>query len=158
MKTLLLILTTTKDTPKAVDYAFKQAREQKARLEAFFVLDAKLPQSVIRKLTQEGFIGDTPSSDLAESLLEEYEQRGVRRLESIKERARREGVELHTSLRRGDVAEVCLAFIEEQKPQEVILPHMKQSRLSRFIFSSAVDKIQSGSTCPVTIVEELEKG
>ena len=154
MDTILLLLTTTRETPKTADYMFSQAKKGKCFLDALFILDPGMGQALSKKLEQTSFLGESSCSDIAQSLTREYHQRGREKLDRLRESAVREGLELRAVFREGDVAEECLRAVELLKPKEVILTKVKSSRLSRFIFSRSADRIQARAGCPVTVIEE----
>ena len=76
MKTILLTLSTTRQSPKTIDYALKKAQKEKASLIILFIVDPDLPHLVLDKMLDVGFMGDKPSMKLYQSILKEYRERG----------------------------------------------------------------------------------
>ena len=157
MKTILWILTTTKDTPKTTDYVLAHAKSQGIRLIVLLVLDSKLGQEAFRKLEQESFFGGGQSAQLTEMLIQDYEERGRRKFADIELCAAENKVPVETRLKRGDTAEECAAVIRECQPDEIVLTRMHDSRFSRFFFSGPAEKIKSSAVCPVTVIDDKEK-
>ncbi len=137
MKSILWIITTTKDTPLTVQHAFHQAQTQDVQLVVLFVLDPKLKQQT-------------------ESLFPSYEEKIEKKFSDIEMRSAGKNVAIKTLLREGDIAQECVSVIREFKPTEIIFTKMKGSQFSRFFFSTAADKVKTAAGCPVTVIEEKE--
>jgi len=154
MKTILLALSTTRQSPKTIDYALKQAQKEKARLFILFIVDPDLPHLVLDKMMDVGFMGDKPSLELYHSILKEYKERGKKITEDISRAAESMGIEWSTIMVEGEFIKECLKVIEEKNPGITILTRAERSSLSRFLFGSAVNRLKQKSPCPLKIVEE----
>ena len=154
MKTILWLLTTTRDTPKTIDHVIRQAGAKGAKVDVFFVLDQLLGEEVFKRLAQESFVGGGPSRDLAASLLQDYGERGKLKFGDLTKRMEEAKIEVSTCICEGCTVEECIKKIGEAKPVEIVLTKMSGSRLSRFVLETALDKIQAFATCPVTVIEE----
>lgn len=154
MKTILLALSTTRQSPKTIDYALNRAQEDKARLVILFIVDPDLPHLILDKMMDVGFMGDKPSLELHESILKEYRERGRKITEEISQRASSLGLEYSTIMAEGEFVEECLKLIKKELPEETILTRAERSNLSRFLFGSAVNRLKKKSPCPVKIVDE----
>jgi len=154
VKTILLTLSTTRQSPKTINYALKQAQKEKAHLVILFIVDPDLPHLILDKMMDVGFMGDKPSLELYHSILKEYKERGKKITEEISREADRLGIEWSDVMAEGEFIEECLKVIEEKKPEMTILTRAERSRLSRFLHGSAVNRLQQKSKCPIKIVEE----
>lgn len=154
MKNILLVLSTTRQSPKTVELAIEKARDEKADLTALFVLDSGMPESIFEKLTDIGFTGDKPSQQLRDSILVEYRERGKAKLGEIEAQAADMGISCGSIVKEGDFREECLSLIKEKKADLVIITRKKRSSLSRFIFGSPLEEIKNGAGCEMLIVEE----
>lgn len=154
MKDILLVLSTTRQSPKTIDAAFEKARQEKRGLTALFVLDSEMPESIFEKLTDIGFTGEKPSKQLQESILTEYRVRGSRKLKELEEKARQMNIAFKTIIREGDFTKECLSVINEEGADFVIITRKKRSSLSRFIFGSALAEIGSQTDCEMLIIDE----
>ncbi|MBE9503944.1 MAG: universal stress protein [Proteobacteria bacterium] len=154
MKNILLVLSTTRQSPKTIELALERAMNEGARLTGLFILDSNIADSIFEKLTDSGFIGDKPSQQLHSSILLEYRQRGMVKLEETKEMAAKKGVSFEAIIKEGDFFNECLEEINKSKADLVILTRKKRSSLSRFIFGSYVENIKKGVDCEVLIVDE----
>lgn len=154
MKTILLALSTTRQSPKTIDYALKKAQREKAHLIILFIVDPDLPHLVLDKMLDVGFMGDKPSMKLYQSILKEYRERGKKITEEISKAADSLGIEWSTQVAEGEFTVECLKVIEEKKPKMTILTRTERSRLSRFLHGSAVNQLKRKTKCPITIVKE----
>jgi nucleotide-binding universal stress UspA family protein len=154
MKQILLALSTTRQSPKTIDYALKQAQKEKADLAILFIVDPDLPHLILDKMMDVGFMGDKPSMELYQSILEEYRERGKKIIEEISRKADELGIKCSTIVAEGEFVEECLIVIKEKNPEMTILTRAERSSLSRFLFGSAVNRLKHKSQCPIRVVEE----
>jgi nucleotide-binding universal stress UspA family protein len=154
VKTILLALSTTRQSPKTIDYALKKAQKEKAHLVILFIVDPDLPHLVLDKMLDVGFMGDKPSMKIYKSILKEYRERGKKITKEISKAADSLGIEWSTQVEEGEFTVECLKLIEEKKPKMTILTRTERSRLSRFLHGSAVNQLKRKTKCPITIVKE----
>ncbi len=69
MKKILLLLSTTRESPKSINTALEIAEKQNAELLVLFILDYELSQSIIEKLTEAGWIGGKATEELHHAIL-----------------------------------------------------------------------------------------
>ncbi len=154
MKNILLVLSTTRQSPKTIELALEKVKEKGSSLSALFVLDSEMPGSILEKLTDAGFTGEKPSQDLHDSILTDYRERGKKKLDEIEKLAKEMDVPFTAIIREGDFTSECLAEIKDRKSDIVITTRKKRSSLSRFIFGSPIEQIRDQSECEMIIVEE----
>ncbi len=154
MLNILLVVSTTRDSPKTVTYAVKRVKELNGRLIVLCVIDTSMAHSIQGKLADSGFVGDKPGEELYQKILEEYKQRGEKKLAEVAQAAHQEGIEAETILREGDLAQECLEFIEQKQVYAVIVGRKKTSKLSQFIFGSPIKVIEKNAPCPVEVIDE----
>ncbi len=154
MVNILLVLSTTRESPRTIDYAFKRVQELKGNLVALCVIDTSLAASIQEKLADSAFIGDKPGEDVYQKILEEYKQRGERKLKEIEDAAQKHHISIKTILREGDIVKECLDTIDQVKAFAVIIGRKKRSKLSQFIFGSPIKLIEKNAKCPVEVIEE----
>ena len=68
MENILLVLSTTRQSPKTIDLAIEKVKKENSSLTALFVLDSEMPESILEKLTDSGFTGEKPSQELRDSI------------------------------------------------------------------------------------------
>jgi len=154
MKTIILAMSTTRESPKTIDYALQEAKREGAKLIAIFVVDPESADAIFSKLTDTVFMGERPSQNLREAILKEYQERAQKSLTHICRKSKSFQIDCETLLREGGFTEECLKIIEEKKADWVILNRAPRSNLSRFLFGSAVNELKKRSPCPIKIIEE----
>jgi nucleotide-binding universal stress UspA family protein len=151
---ILLALSTTRQSPKTIERAISEAEKGSKRMVSLFVVDHGVPDSIGRLLITTGYLGEKPSQKLADAILDEYRERGLRRLGEICADSSKRGIRCETMLREGDFAEEVLKVTAEKDAGKVVLTRAKRSGLSRFLFGSAVNRVREKASCPVEIVKE----
>jgi|GEM_PF-6141529 len=153
-RNILLVISTTRESPRTIAYALRRAQELKGKLVALCVIDTALPNSIVDQLSDSGFVGDKPGEEIYDEIMEEYQHRGEKKLAEIVEAARRNTIPAKGVLKKGDLVEECLKVAREEKAAVVIVGRKKMSKLSQFIFGSPIRKIEKNSQCPVEVIEE----
>lgn len=153
-KTIMLVLSTTRQSPVTVEEAIATAKSENAELIVLFVNDAQIPGMIFERMTDYDFIGDKPSEELSTAIQREYCLRGNALLDEIEKKAKAEGVRCKTIIEGGEFVDACLKMVERYRVDLIIVNRLKRSSLSRFFFGSAVDKLAANAPCPVKIVEE----
>ena len=151
---ILLVLSTTRQSPATVDHALRRATEENEPLHVLFILDSDMPGSIFDRLTDMGFMGERPSQQLSDAILSEYRERGSAKIAEIEKAAGAHHVSVTTALLAGDFLCTCLNEIARLHAAEVVLTRRHRGNLSRFLFGSAVTDLKLRASCPVTIIEE----
>jgi nucleotide-binding universal stress UspA family protein len=151
---LMLILSPTRHNPKSVDLAISLVQNTKRSLLAAFVIDAKVTDAISGRIVDIGFLGDRVSAQLEEAILKEYEERGRRELEEVKERAQGLGIECEMLIRKGDFVEECLRIAKEKQVEDMVVSRAERSNVSRKLFGSAVNELLERAPCPVMVVSD----
>lgn len=154
MKRIMLILSTASDSPKAEDFAMDLAKKESASLFVLFILDTKVPESILQKLTDIGFLGGKPSEQLTQAIMKDYRQSAYRKLQEIKDRANRLSIPCEIYLEKGEFVSESIKFIKKHNIDLCILTKKKGSLLSRLIFRSVVDDLVNSRPCPIKIIED----
>lgn len=151
---VLLIISTTRKSPKSIERAIEYAREKNAELVCLYVLDLELPKSIVKQMTEEGWLGGKPSEDFYLALLKEYERWGKEKIEEIKKEAEKHQIPFRAEIRRGDFLNQALDFINQEQVNYIIVTRRRRSNLSRFLFGSAVAELKKQVSVPVEIIDE----
>ncbi len=154
MDKILLILSTTRKSNKCVKEAVEIACEENAKLIILFVVDYEVPQKILDKLTEEGWIGGKPTENLFNAVLDEYSIQGKDKISEIEEMAKNKGVHYKSIVRKGKFVDETLAVIEAEKVNLIMVTRRKRSGLSRFIFGSAVAELKEKVKCEIRIIDE----
>jgi nucleotide-binding universal stress UspA family protein len=153
---LMLVLSPSRHNPKSVDLALSMARKGKRSLLAVFIVDDKVAHAIAGRIVDIGFLGDQVSSELEASILRDYEDRGRRELQDVKERADSEGIDCELLIRRGDFVEECLKIARELRVEDMVVSRAERSNVSRRLFGSAVNELLEKAPCPVMVVSDSQ--
>jgi nucleotide-binding universal stress UspA family protein len=72
----------------------------------------------------------------------------------VEEAAAAKGIPVRSFSRQGKLVEEALAILAHEKIDLVIVTRRKRSRLSRFLFGSAVADLIAKAPCPVQVIDE----
>ncbi len=154
MDKILLILSTTRKSEKCINEAVDIASKEKSKLITLFVVDYEVPQKMLDRLTEEGWIGGKTTEKLFNAVLDEYSIQGKEKISEIEEVAKKKGVNYKSIIKRGTFLDASLSVAEEEKVGLVLVTRRKRSGLSRFFFGSAVAELRKKVTCKVKIIDE----
>ena len=156
MNKVLLILSTSRTSDKAVDFAVNKARALGTGLIALYIIDSELTNEVFDKFTDIGFIGDKPSTELTEAIMKEYRQRGYEEIGRVQIKAMEQGVDFDAVTAQGDFVEESLEVIEKHAISSAVVVRLKTSKVSGFMkyFSrSMCAELEQQAQCEVVIFE-----
>ncbi len=151
---LMLVLSPTRHTTKSIDLALSLVQTSKRPLLAVFVMDIKVADAILSHIVDIGFLGDKVSDQLAATIHSEYETRGRRELEEVKERALELGIECETLVRKGGFVEECLKIAREKGIEDMVVSRADRSNISRKLFGSAVNELLERATWPIMVVSD----
>jgi len=151
---LMLVLSPSRHTPKSIDLALSLVQTSKRPLLAVFIMDMKVPNAISSHIVDIGFLGDKVSDQLKSTIHREYEARGRRELEEVKERALKLGIECETIVRKGDFVKQCLKIAREKKIEDMVVSRAERSNISRKLFGSAVNELLEHATWPIMVVTD----
>ena len=154
MPKIMLLLSFLRRSPRCIEMALKIAGTRRAELLVLFVLDQEIPQAVTRKLTEEGWLGGKPSEQLLAALRQEYEEQAQAKLREVEEAAQAEAIPVRTFSRQGPFVQEALQLLAQEHISLIIVTRRKRSRLSRFLFGSAVTDLIGQAPCPVQVIDE----
>lgn len=153
MKNILLVLSTTSHSPRAVDVALAKTEEQEGKLITLFVVDVELPASIFERLEGTGIVGERPGQAVQDALMEEYKRQGTLQLAEVSRRAAERGIEVEEVIKIGVFADECIKAIKGNDISVAVLTRQHKSHLSRFIFGSPIKQIQDSVDCQFEIVD-----
>ena len=154
MSCVLLILSTSRTSRDAIEYAVSLAKKEKAKLVALYIIETELTNEVFDKFTDIGFIGDKPSTQLTEAIMKEYRQRGYEEIGKVQIKAMEENVDFYAVTTHGDFVEKALEVIERYKADIAIAVKRKRSIFLKYFSRSRVDELVEKALCKVEVFEE----
>jgi len=154
MPKIMLLLSFLRRSPQCIELALQIAAERQSELIVLFVLDREVMKKVTKKLTEDGWIGGKPSEQFLEALRHEYLEQAQTKIQEVEEAARIKGIAVRSFSREGNLVEEALALLEHEHIDMIIVTRRKRSRLSRFLFGSAVADLMMQAPCPVKVIDE----
>ncbi len=154
MPKIMLLLSFLRRSPRCIELALQIAAGRGAELLVLFVLDQEILEAVTRKLTEEGWIGNRPSEQLIAALRQEYAEQAQTKLREVEEAAQAKGIPVRTFSRQGPFVEEALKLVAQENLGLIIVTRRKRSRLSRFLFGSAVTDLIKRAPSPVQVIDE----
>lgn len=154
VKNILLLLSTSRTSEKALDFAVETAKREKASLIALYLLETELANEVFDKFSDIGFIGDKPSMQLSEAITKEYRQRGYEELGRVQIKAMEEGVPFEPLMEQGDYVEKILEVIRDRDIDMAVAVRRKPSTLLKYFSRSVADELAEKAPCKVHVFEE----
>jgi nucleotide-binding universal stress UspA family protein len=151
---VLLALSTTRHSEKAIEKAIERVEAESGELFLLFILDDEVPSGLFDQLTDRGFTGEKPSDQLANALKEEYRLRAREETQRIESRAAERNLKCHTEIVEGAFQDKCLEGVERYQADLVILTRRKRSNLARYLFGSAVNNLKAVCQCGVEIIDD----
>ncbi|MBI5641909.1 MAG: universal stress protein [Deltaproteobacteria bacterium] len=154
MKKIMLVLSTSGTSDAAINYAVARAKKESAGIVALYILETGLANEVFEKFSDIGFIGDKPSTDLSESIMKEYRQRGYEELGRVQIKAMEEGVDYEPLMEQGDFVTKVLTFIKGLDVKAAVLVKRKRRNFFNYFSKSLADEVKSQAGCEVVIFDE----
>ena len=154
MNCVLLILSTSRTSQDAIEYAVNLAKKEKAKLVVLYIVETELANEVFDKFTDIGFIGDKPSTQLTEAIMKEYRQRGYEEMGKVQIRAMEENVDFDAVTTQGDFVEKAIEVIERYKVDVAVTIKRKRSAFLKYFSKSMVDELAEKANCKVEVFEE----
>ncbi len=151
---VLLILSTTRTSPGAVDYAIDLAKREGRELIVLFIIETDVVNEVFETFSDIGFIGDKPSSRLTEAMMREFRQRGYAELKEVEKRARKKGIKTHSIIEEGDFIKKALWVMEKYHVHRAVAIKKRRSAIASYFVKSQVLKLKELAPCQVEIFEE----
>jgi len=153
MNKVLLILSTSRTSDKAVDFAVDKAKKEGRGLIALYVIDSELTNEVFDKFTDIGFIGDKPSMELTKAVIKEYRQRGYEEIGRVQVKAMEQGVDFDAVTAQGNFVEEALKVMEKREVSTAVAVRRKVSGFLKYFSRSMCDELQKQARCEFVIFE-----
>lgn len=145
MSSIMLALSTFRQSEKAVKLAIKKVAKGKTLI-AVFIVDVNLAHYLA--CSDVGFYPEL-KAECEKELLEEHKEEAEKRLKSIIRMANRRGITVRRHLRVGRFDLECLKIAKKDKPKLIITTRSKRPAWVRRFFGSPVDHLIANVGCPV---------
>ncbi len=153
-KKILLILSTTRTSVRAIEYAVELAKKNDAELLTLFILETEVAGEVFETFSDIGFIGDKPGTKLIEAMMREFRQRAYQELKSVEDYAKGRGVDNESIIEKGDFIERSLWVIDKYKVDTAVAIKKKRSAIASYFVKSRVLSLKDQAPCEVEVFEE----
>ena len=153
MKSILLVLSTTRTPDIAIDFAVARAKEEGAKLVALYVVESALANEVFDRFSDVGFMGDKPSMHLTEAVMKEYRQRAYEELGRVQILAMESAVDYEPITREGEYLSEVMNVISEYGVDQVTVVRKKRSVISKYFLRPPSDMLVERAPCEVKIFD-----
>ena len=150
---ILTIVSFLRVAPKTIEASISLAKEKNAELVVMFVIDSEYADKVATTLQDLGWIGNKPSHNFYDSLLNEYRIQAETKLDEIARQAKLEKIPFRAIIRTGHLISVALQVAHLEEPDLIVITRRKHSKLSRFIFGSLSNSMRKKVNCPVKVID-----
>ncbi len=154
MKNVLLVLSTSGTEQSWIDMAVHRAVKDGIGIVALYILDKDLADEAFDAFTDIGFIGDKPSSELSESLMREYRQRGYEELGVVQVKAMEEGVAFEPLMEEGSFVSKVLEVIERMNVSVAVVVSRRERSLLKYFSRSLAQEVKDLAGCEVVVLPE----
>lgn len=154
MKNVLLVLSTSGTSGEVIDFAVERAKKEGSGLVVLYLLDTELAREAFDTFTDIGFIGDKPSSELSESLMREYRQRGYEELGVVQIKAMEAGVGYEPIMEEGGFVSKVLDLVTRMDVTLVVLVSRRERSLVKYFSRSLAEEVKLRAGCEVVIFPE----
>jgi nucleotide-binding universal stress UspA family protein len=154
MKKALLVIPARADAPNAIAYAVGRAKDAGGDLLAVVVLDPNVTQRIAETLTDQAFVGEEVSQNVADTVAKEQRVQAEDLLNQIAEQAKNAGVACSPLIEEGDPSEICTRLIRTHNVQSAVLVAEKRSWLTRFLSRAAAVKLPALAGCEVKVMDD----
>ena len=152
MEKILLIMSTSGYEPEAVEYALQTAEKESAQLISCYIIDAEIPEAVSSWLIYVGFMGDEPSEDYRNVVLQEYKQRAQETLDEVGKLAETRNIKVYSFILEGSLLEQAIKITKESEADLIVIKKPQQIDFGRFLHGSIIDDLKKRVPCPVKVV------
>jgi nucleotide-binding universal stress UspA family protein len=153
MKSILLVLSTTRTPDRAIDFAVARAKEEGLRLVALYVVESELANAVFDRFSDIGFMGDKPSMNMTKAVMKEYRQRAYEELGRVQIKAMESAVDYEPITREGEYLSQVLDIIREYDVDHVVVVRKKLSVISKYFLKPPSELLLEKATCEVKVFE-----
>ncbi len=154
MKNVLLVLSTSGTAESCIDLAVDRAEKDGLGLVVLYIIDHDLADEAFDVFTDIGFIGDKPSSELSESLMREYRQRGYEEFGVVQIKAMEAGVPFEPLMEEGSFVSKVLEVIERMDVSVAVVLSRRERSLIKYFSRSLAEEVKSRAGCEVIVLAE----
>ncbi len=153
-KKIILALSSSRRSKGTIKHAMELAKSEEAEMKLVYVVEEEIPNKLAEYVCEKGFMGDKTSEVLKKSLLEEYRERGVEEMESLKTLCKKKKIPFTEEFCSGRFSDEVLKIAGQIQAKSIVLNKREdRSELGRWVFGSEVKRIKQKANCPVVIIK-----
>jgi len=150
---IVMVLSSVGQPLEAIVAAMEFAAAKEAELAAVFIMDETVPAAIFEKLTDIGFIGEKPGTELESAVSAEYRRQAEETLSEMQRSATEVGVSLTTEIVAGDFVEKSLEVVAKYAADTLIIVRTRQSWLARMLARTGTDDLLRLAPCEIKVFE-----
>jgi nucleotide-binding universal stress UspA family protein len=145
---VMLALSTFRKSEKAIEVAIEKCQETK-KLMVVYVVDINVARYLV-DVEEEFILGlkETVESEM----LEKAEKDARKHVETIAEKAEKEGIQVKTLVQMGRFALVCLDVVKQEQPSLIVTTRSRRPDWVKKFFGAPVDELIAKAGCPVLTI------
>lgn len=149
---VMLICSTTRESPRAVAAAIAAARED-GTLDVCLVLDPAIIRRTRERLLQSG-LGEELDEGATVALVTEYRTRGRSCLDEVEHTVRAQGLSCTVRLVEGPFVEKGLEEIASAGAKRLVVSRKRRSQYSRLLFEGLMNELTTAAQLPAEVVDD----
>jgi len=139
---ILLALSTSRYSAHLVERALEEATQhQDVLLHVLYVIEQDELNSVLKKVSGEGFLGTSVQQDILESLYAEHHRVAMQRIDEVRQVAEARKYQLVVKETSGNFSKEVISYAEEHPSDVIYLTRDDRPFISRFLFGSEADRV-----------------
>lgn len=152
-QTLLCVLSSERGAEKTAAFAIKTAREKSYNIHLLYVLE-ETSLYYLNRMNEAEFMSKKLSAELSESLMREKRQHGYKIIEKIIADAKKEGINVKSTILSGDIIDITLKIAGEISASEIVISWHKESYIKKLFKGDPVENLRKFTGLPVTAITE----
>ena len=149
----LMVLSTVGQPAEAIEAAVDFAAAKQASLAVVFVLDETVSEAIFEKLTDIGFIGEKPGTELESAVSAEYRRQAEEALAEVGRIADERDVTVTSEITAGEFLDKSLDAVAKYAADTLIIIRTRQSWLARTFGSTGVGELVRLAPCEIKVFE-----
>jgi nucleotide-binding universal stress UspA family protein len=127
MKKILILFSNVREKEEAIDIAIERAKEGNIHITFLYILDESIPREFSTWLMYMGFLGEKPTHEIKEIILEEVRKNAKDIVEGVKRRLEKEGIPHSILFLEGDFKGILEDLFKREKFDLVIVPKERET-------------------------------
>lgn len=152
MKKYLFLINNIDITTEQIDSAVSTVKSDEASITVLFVADGPDGEKIAERLTDSGFVGDKPSSDISEVIVEQNKRISDEVISLVEKKSLEESVKFSIISNTGSTLKAIIEAVNSGDFDKVILCEKKRGFFDKLFNKSFVDNIKANINCPIEIL------